>query len=95
VRIVNHLHSSGDAINLVRPTEIKKKDATKAETVSCMAEYADMKDAAAQHSLMEDEMRYDVFAPRTITNSASSRNLMRTAGGQISVERMRLHFRCD
>jgi hypothetical protein len=49
VRIVNHLPPSGETINLVRPAEIKSKGATEAETASRMVEYADMKDAAAQH----------------------------------------------
>jgi hypothetical protein len=49
VRIVNHLPPSGEPINLVRPAEIKSKGATEAETASRMVEYADMKDAAAQH----------------------------------------------
>jgi hypothetical protein len=94
VRIVNHLPPSGETINLVRPAEIKKESSTETKTVSRMVKYTDVKDAAAQHSSMEDEMRYDVFAPRTIADSASSRNHTRTAGGQISVELMRLRFRC-
>jgi len=50
VRIVNHHPPSGETINLVRLAEIKSKGATEAETASRMVEYADMNDAAAQHS---------------------------------------------
>jgi hypothetical protein len=61
VRIVNHLPPSRETINLVQQPEIKKKGSTKAEAVSRMAEYTDMKDAAPQLFQVENEIRQNVF----------------------------------